>query len=38
MQLFNLNENDWFQEGIGGRIVKDILNNPIDIIQMRFTR
>lgn len=38
MQLFNLNENDWFQENIGGRIVRDILNNPIDIVQMQFTK
>ena len=38
VQLFNLNENDWFQESIGGRITRDILNNPIDTVQMQFTK
>lgn len=38
VQLFNLNENDWFQESVGGRIMRDILNNPIDTMKMQFTK
>jgi predicted HNH restriction endonuclease len=30
MKLFNLTEDDWFQESIGGRIVNDILTKKID--------
>jgi len=33
MQLFNLNENDWFQENIGGRITQEILGKPAGVVQ-----
>jgi|GEM_PF-2624991 hypothetical protein len=38
VQLFGLDKNDWFQESVGRRIVKDILNNPIDTVQMQFVK
>ena len=36
MELFGLTKDDYFQENIGGRIVKDILNNEIDVERMSF--
>lgn len=38
MRLFNLTDDDWFQENIGGRITREILNNPIDIEKMQFAK
>ena len=38
MRLFNLNENDWFQENIGGRITHEILRKPMEKIQKTITK
>ena len=35
MELFGLTEDDYFQESIGGRIIKDILNNEIDSMKKK---
>jgi len=38
MELFDLDENDYFQESIGGRIVREILNSSIDKLEMKFIK